>query len=63
MNAYNGTLFTGNPQTVLLSIPTEESQPPAKNPDDDSEEENEVKVQPKNYTEEDRLAYTVLAIE
>ena len=38
-------------------------QPPQTNPDEDSDEENEVKVVPKNYTEEDRLAYTVLAIE
>lgn len=49
---------------MLLNVQGEgESQPPQKNPDEDSDEENEVKVVPKNYTEEDRLAYTVLAIE
>lgn len=29
----------------------------------DSDEEEAVKIEPKNYLEEDRLAYTVLAIE
>lgn len=48
-NSYNFAPFTGNSQTVLQAVPEGEAQPPQKN-EDDSEEEEAVKVQPKSYT-------------
>lgn len=61
-DAYNSAPFTGNPQAVLQAVAEGEGQAVARN-EEDSEEEEAVRVQAKSYTEEDRLAYTVNAIE
>lgn len=64
MNQYGSLPFTGNPQTILLNCqPEGEEKKPEKAEDADSDEEDVVKIEPKNYLEEDRLAYTVQAIE
>lgn len=63
-NQFNNLPFTGNPQTVLLNVqPEGEEKKPEQAEPVDSDEEEVVKIEPKNYTEEDRLAYTVGAIE
>ncbi|EGR29932.1 radial spoke head protein, putative [Ichthyophthirius multifiliis] len=65
------TLFTGDPKTVIIPLKEEEEAPPAdanqeeiqeKAPVDSDEDEN-PKVKPKPFTESDRLAYIIRAIE
>jgi radial spoke head protein 9 len=77
INKYNATFFSGDAATILenLEAPAGEGEgdaPPeepaegegdaAKDVDTESEDD-EVKIPPKNFTELDRLAFTVFAIE
>ena len=61
-NQFNQSPFTGNPDTVLITLPEEEKKEIKKDDDEESEEEEVEKIEPKNFTEEDRLSYTVHAI-
>lgn len=68
--------FSGKPEEILIAVggDQEEEQPPEppqqvddepkeKDPLADTDDETEVKIPPKNFTELDRLAYTVRAID
>lgn len=68
--------FIGKAEEVLISVtgeneeepaqqepPKEDEEPKERDPLADTDDETEVKVPPKNFTELDRLAYTVRAID
>lgn len=77
INKYNSTFFNGEPATILenLEAPAGEGEDNNEenknegegeegNKDVDTEsEDDEIKIPPKNFTELDRLAFTVFAIE
>ena len=49
-NQFNSLPFTGNPQNILLNIqPEGEEKKPEKAEEVDSDEDDVVKIEPKNY--------------
>mgnify|MGYP000915980320 FL=1 len=68
VGSFNHLPFTGNPKHILVNVTGPEGEvkeekkdvPPA---EVDSDEEAVVKVEPQNFTELDRLAFVVRAVE